>query len=123
MKILIADNQSKVRYALAVLLQEQSGWELAGNSADALDLLAKIHRLLPDVVLLDWDLPGMSREELFKTLRQSTCPPLIIVMSTNPEARQHALSIGVNFFVSKVDPPNRLTEALNACKDYRMVHK
>ena len=53
MRILIANTQSKVRYALSVLLQEQQGWKTVGNAVDAGDVLAKIISLKPDVLLLD----------------------------------------------------------------------
>ena len=53
MRILIADTQSKVRYALSVLLQEQQGWKIVGSAVDAGDVLAKMISLKPDVLLLD----------------------------------------------------------------------
>lgn len=113
MKILIADNQSKVRYALKILLQKQEGWDIAGSSADTMDLLSKIDQMHPDVVLMDWDLPGMQQNALIHAIRQSPGSPAIIIMCTNPEIRSRALALGVDFFISKVDPPDRLTDALS----------
>jgi CheY-like chemotaxis protein len=39
----------------------------------------------------------------------------VIALSGRPEARQAALEAGVDDFVSKVDPPNRLLAAIERC--------
>jgi DNA-binding NarL/FixJ family response regulator len=115
MKILIADSQPKVRYALSILLQEQPGWIVAGAAIDSQDLISKADLLNPDLVLLDWDLPGLSRADLVATLRQMSKLRLI-AMSANPEVRQQALRIGFDFFISKVDSPKKLLEAIRRCE-------
>ena len=56
MRILVADNQPKVRYALRVLLEHQPGLEVVGEVADGAALLAQVKATHPDVVLLHWRL-------------------------------------------------------------------
>jgi DNA-binding NarL/FixJ family response regulator len=81
MRILIADNQSKVRYALSVLLQEQQGWKIVGSAVDAGDVLAKIISLKPDVLLLDWVLPGLLYADLLSAIRRLSENLMIISIS------------------------------------------
>ena len=44
---------------LRVLLEQQPGWRVAGEAADAQSLLDMARRGCPDLVLADWELPGM----------------------------------------------------------------
>ena len=115
MRILLADDQPKVRFALRVLLKRQSGIQVVGEAIDAQDLLEQTARDCPDLILLGWELPGRSISELLPSLR-SLCPSLsIIALSGRLEARQVALDGGADAFVSKSDPPDRLLAAIQAC--------
>jgi len=65
----------------------------------------------PDLVLLDWELPGLAGPRLLITLR-ATCPDLlVIVLSGRPGAQRAALAAGADAFASKSDPPERLLAA------------
>jgi DNA-binding NarL/FixJ family response regulator len=115
MRILIADDQPKVRFALRVLLERQSGLQVVGEAADIGDLLIQLSVTCPDLMLLGWELPGRSDIDLLPAIRR-ICPKLpIIALSGRLEARQIALSAGVDAFVSKSDPPERLLDAIECC--------
>jgi DNA-binding NarL/FixJ family response regulator len=106
--ILIGDAQPRVRFGLHVLLEEQPGWRVAGEAVDAQALLDRIRDGCPDLVLLDWELPGMPAEELLATIRRA-CPNLrVIFMSGKDELREVALRAGADVFAYKADPPEKL---------------
>ena len=112
--ILIADDQSNVRHALRLLLEQELAPEVVQEAAKVKTLLAQVAYGCPELVLLDWGLPGMPVEDLLAALRQN-CPALtIIVLSGQPEAEQDALRAGADAFVSKADPPERLLAAICA---------
>lgn len=114
MKILIADRLAKVRYALSVLLQKNSGWMVCDLVGDTGDLLIKVRLHNPDVLLLDWSLLGKHPEEEFKTI-QHTCPDLhIIVMGVDPEIKRFSRSIGIHCFLSKAEPADKLIASLHS---------
>ena len=122
MHVLLADDQSKVRSALRLLLEQQPGVSILGEAVDVTGLLDWVKAACPDVVLLDWELPGLeadnpstdSGQGLLPTLRE-LCPRLkVIALSGRPEARRAALDAGVDAFVSKGDPPERLLKTLRA---------
>jgi DNA-binding NarL/FixJ family response regulator len=115
MRILLADDQPKGRFALRVLLERQSGLRVVGEALDAQDLLEQAEQICPDLVLLGWELPGRSSSNLLSALKNA-CPCLsVIALSGRLEARQVALNGGADAFVSKSDPPDRLLAAIQAC--------
>jgi DNA-binding NarL/FixJ family response regulator len=108
LNILIGDAQPRVRFGLRLLLEQQPGWRVAGEAPDAQSLLDQVHRACPDLVLLDWELPGMPANGLLAAIRQ-VCPGLwIVFMSGKDELRQAALQAGADIFAYKMDPPEKL---------------
>jgi DNA-binding NarL/FixJ family response regulator len=119
MRILLADSQAKVRFALRVLLERQVGVQVVGEANDAENLLRLVGETDPDVVLLGWELPGRLEKDLLSQVHK-TCPRLtVIALSGRPEAQQASLAAGADAFVSKTDPPERLLLALGSCGCWR----
>ncbi len=112
MRILIADAQPKVRFALQVLLQRQPGLEVVGEAIDAESLHERAIATCPDAVLVGWELPGMDMDCLIPSLRE-ICPGIVVIaLSGRPEAQQASSEIGVDAFVSKSSPPDQLLGAI-----------
>jgi DNA-binding NarL/FixJ family response regulator len=115
MRVLLADDQAKVRSALRLLLKHQAGTEVLGEAIDTTGLLDWVRATCPDVVLLDWELPGLPATALLPLLHVH-CPDLrVIALSGRPEARKAALEAGAHAFVSKGDPPEVLLSSLGCC--------
>ena len=116
MRILLADDQSNVRFALRALLEQQAGVQVVGEAVNSEALLSQVQTACPDLVLLDWNLPDIAAEELLSALRKR-CPDLpVIVLSGKPEVRRAALAAGADAFVSKADPPEGLLAAIRSAK-------
>lgn len=112
MLYLLADDQSKVRFALRVLLERQTGFRVLGEAANADEMLALAMAICPDVVLFDWELPGFDPVATLGELR-AFCPSArLVALSGLPEVEAKALSAGVDAFVSKGLPPDRLLALL-----------
>jgi DNA-binding NarL/FixJ family response regulator len=116
MRILLADNQPKVRHALRVLLEHQPGLKVVGEVTDGADLVARIEATRPDIVLLHWRLRGWSAVDSLSSLREAYPDPAVIVLSGHPEVEDAALAAGADAFVSKADPPEKLLEAIAGVK-------
>jgi DNA-binding NarL/FixJ family response regulator len=113
MQVILADDQAKVRSALRLLLEHQPGVEILGEAVDTTGLLDWAKAACPDLVLLDWELPGLPAATLLPLLHDH-CPDLrVIALSSRPEVRQAALDAGADDFVSKGDPPERLLIAID----------
>jgi DNA-binding NarL/FixJ family response regulator len=112
--ILIADDQPQVRRALRLLLEQELEATVVGEAADVGSLLAQVAAGCPDLLLLDWGLPGMAAQDLLVALREA-CPALaVIVLSGQPEVGEDALAAGADAFVSKADPPEQLLAAVRS---------
>jgi DNA-binding NarL/FixJ family response regulator len=59
-RVLIIDDHRIFRDALRVLLEQDGGIELAGETADAIEGIAIAARIAPDLILLDIGLNGIS---------------------------------------------------------------
>lgn len=131
MNVLLADDETKVRSALRLLLEQQPDCYIVGEAEEAQSLLEQVEVTQPDVVLLDWELPGLqdlvpavqsgslgtrsAHERLLLTLRKVCSRVKVIALSGRPEARAAALGAGADAFVSKGDPPEQLMTAVNDC--------
>jgi len=114
MRVLLADDQPRVRFALCVLLEQQPGLKVVGEASDAQDLLAQAQVTRPDLVLLAWELPGLAAAGSLPALRR-ICPNLfVITLSGRPAARRAALAAGADAFVVKGDAPDELLGILAA---------
>ena len=113
MRIMVADHQSKVRFALRTLLAQRPGLEVVGEADTVEELLAGVGATQPDLLLLHWRF-GEEMSELLSTLKQ-VCPGLqVIVLSVRQEACQPALAAGAAAFVCKMDPPDKLLATIEA---------
>jgi DNA-binding NarL/FixJ family response regulator len=126
LRILVADDQREVCSALQLLLSQETGMLILGQVRDAQELLDSLERTSPDLVLLDWELPGLETpgaqplSKRDKTLRltiadlkQKFPGVKLVALSCRPEARAEALAGKTDAFVSKVDPPEVLIKTLN----------
>jgi two-component system response regulator RstA len=121
MRILIADNDLRVRAALHVLLTEQDDTITISECADLEGLMRQLQEFEPHLVLLDWELPGRPAAA-FLLARAHVARPKLIVLSTHRETQSAALSIGADDFVCKADAPETLLRALRIVMS-KMAHE
>lgn len=110
-RIVVADSDERVRSALRILLREEPGLALVGESSDLASLVAQVKELAPDLVLLDWELPGRPAAALLLARSRLDYQPKVIVFSARPESEEAVLAAGADAFVSKGDPPEALLSA------------
>ena len=114
MRILLADDDARVRSALHLLFQCTSHYVVVGESDAIEDLLARARDSEPDLILLDWDLVPDIDGSIVDTLHALDPRPLVIALSGRPESEAVALTAGADLFVSKAEPAEALLSTLES---------
>ena len=83
--VLIVDDHPAFRSAARALLQA-AGFDVVGDAADGLSALEAVSRLLPEIVLLDIQLPDLDGFSVAKQLASGTAPPAIVLTSSRSVA-------------------------------------
>jgi NarL family two-component system response regulator LiaR len=107
-RILIAEGTAGARLAMREYLQAQPGLDVVGEATDSQSLLEQVEAICPDVVLLEWGLPGLPKADLFAALRNLDCQSLLVVLGTHPESSSPAMDAGADAFVYKGQGPRQV---------------
>ena len=113
MRVLLADDEPKVRSALRLILEQLKEVESVVEVNDAESLANRLQDTTPDLLLVDWELPGLQLGTSFYEMRRRA-PLKVIVLSGRCPAPQAAISSGADACVSKCEPPDRLFATLRA---------
>ncbi|GAA2309339.1 response regulator transcription factor [Glycomyces scopariae] len=101
-RVLVVDDQALVRAGFRMILTAR-GIEVAGESADGVEAVAAVRRLLPDVVLLDIRMPNMDGLEAARRIL-ALAPACRVVMLTTFDLDRYvyaALAAGASGFLLK----------------------
>lgn len=112
MRVSVVEAHDHVRTALCFILEAQPDLQLVGAFDSRPDLVVRLLALRPDVVLLDWDLPGQLARQFLVAAHRVPAPPRIIVLSARPDDEPQARAAGADAFVSKSQPPALLIQSL-----------
>lgn len=89
-KVMIADDHSIVREGLKQLIEMEQDFQVVGQVENGLEVLEKIDELMPDVLLLDINMPGMNGLQTIKKLKEIGNEIKIIVLTIH-EDRQYLM--------------------------------
>jgi DNA-binding NarL/FixJ family response regulator len=81
LRVLIADDQPQVRSALRLFLQQKLGVSAVDEASDLEQAMELIEAGYPDLVLLDWELPGHSGAAALAGLRMASPGSTVIALS------------------------------------------
>lgn len=89
-------------------MDQEPELSVVGEAVEARDLLAQAQVVQPDLVLLDWGLPGLQGAGLLRALHCLGYPLKVVAYSERTEARKEALAAGADAFVCREEPPEWL---------------
>jgi DNA-binding NarL/FixJ family response regulator len=113
-RIMIFEDNDKLRDSLAYLLKSMEGYEVTGdyNNCSGADTLVRVYR--PDVVLMDIDMPrvsGIEGVKLIKEARPETCVIMYTIFEDDKKLFD-CLCAGANGYLLKKTPPQKLFDAI-----------
>ncbi len=107
--VFIADDSTAFRRRLAALLAELGYVWLLGHAEDGRQAIAAVGRLRPNVVILDYRMPGGGLEAIRRLKGLPAAPRVIVVTAfLTPQLHRHSLKAGADHVLDKA----RVSEAL-----------
>jgi DNA-binding NarL/FixJ family response regulator len=86
-RILIADDNPHMRQVLRNVIEQNPDWEICGEAVDGKDAIQKAQQLSPDLVVLDFLMPGVNGLDAAREINRAL-PDLPILMCTMYLSRQ-----------------------------------
>lgn len=115
-KVFVTDDHYMVVEGLRSLLQNEKNIEWLGHASNADSCLAFLHKQLPDVILMDINMPGKNGIELCKAVKEKYPSVLVIGLSTFNQQSfiQKMMENGASGYVLKNATQEELMEAIQA---------
>ena len=114
-RILIVDDSPLVRQRLRDMLQQHPDWKVCGDAANGPDAVQKVQDLAPDLIVLDFLMPGMDGLQAAREIGKvvPNVPILMFTMHLSRQLVEEARNAGIRGAVAKSDA-GRIIEGLEA---------
>jgi len=113
-RVVLAEDQTMLRGALAALLELEPDIQVVAQSANGREAERKVRELAPDVVVTDIEMPEMTGLELAGLLKDQGSKSKLIILTTfaRPGYLRRALEAGARGYLLKDRPATELAEAI-----------
>jgi DNA-binding NarL/FixJ family response regulator len=113
-RVLIADDNVRVRQGLRELLETAPETMVVGEAETGADTLSQVRAEPWDVVVLDINLPDQSGVEVLRQLKQARPALPVLLLSLHPGTQylKRTLSLGAAGFLNKEAAPEELRTAI-----------
>ena len=113
-KVVIVDDHSMVREGLKQLLELEGDVQVIGEASDGLECLKLLETTVPQVLLLDINMPNMNGLEVLERLKEENVDFKIIILTVHDEIEflLKAVDIGINGYLLKESDSTELKKAI-----------
>ncbi len=118
-RVLLVDDHAVLRAGLRALLNAEPDIEVVGEAADGVEGVEQAEATLPDVIVMDIQMPRMSGLDATRALRAKALPSKVLILTMHAESQYllPLLEAGGSGYVLKSGADRELIEAI------RTVHK
>lgn len=115
-RLFLVENHAQLRQGLCDFVNRQSGLTVVGESDSGEEAIPEIGRLLPELVLMDISLNGMSGIEATRRITGAWPQVKVLALSlhADPSYLRQMLDAGASGYVSKISPVEVLREAIRS---------
>ncbi len=112
--ILVVDDHPLFRQGLRDVLRNEADIEIVGEGSSGEEAVELAHRLQPDAIILDINLPGLNGLQVARQLRTERCMAAVVMLTAYDDAEQvlHAFRAGGSAYCPKDVTPNKLVQVL-----------
>ena len=113
-RILLVDDQKSIRERLKSLLETEPDFDIVGMVDNGYDAIEQVKLLLPDVVLMDMEMPDIDGVLATKIISHSSIDTKVLVLSSHDSDEYVAKSIyaGANGYILKGAPAQEICDAV-----------
>ena len=113
-KVAIFEDNDALRNSLVMLVDSASGMICTGAFAHANKLLQNIELAMPDVVLMDINMPGLSGIEAVQVIKEKFASVQILMQTVFEDNDKifAAICAGASGYLLKKTPPKKIIEAI-----------
>jgi DNA-binding NarL/FixJ family response regulator len=113
-RVVVVDDHALFRRGLIELLRDMPELKVVGEAGNGQEALEVIRQAMPDVVLLDINMPHMDGLRTLEVLRKSSSSPkvLMLTVSQHEEDLMHAIRSGADGYLLKNVEPEELRKAI-----------
>lgn len=113
-RVLIADDHPTFRGGLSVIISREPDMEVVGEAVDGADCIARFCELLPDVTLMDLQMPHVDGLQAIAAIHSRYPAANIIVLTTYPgDARvARAIHLGATSYLLKSATSDDIVSAI-----------
>lgn len=114
-KIMIVDDFALIRDGLKNLLELDGSMKVISEAQDGIDCLNKLNEKLPDILLLDINMPNKNGLEVLQEIRNNEIPIKVMILTMHNEIDYllRAIEIGADGYASKNIKFEELKEAID----------
>lgn len=104
-RILVVDDSELMRRCLRNLLEQQDQWCVCSEAANGREAIEKAQQSLPDVIVLDFQMPEMNGLDAAREIRRQSpdIPILMVTLHMSPQLEHQAKRIGIRGACDKTD--------------------
>jgi DNA-binding NarL/FixJ family response regulator len=104
-RILVVDDSELMRRSLRNLLEQQDQWCVCSEATNGREAIEKAQQSLPDVIVLDFQMPEMNGLDAAREIRRRSpeIPILMVTLHMSPQLEHQAKRIGIRGACDKTD--------------------
>lgn len=113
-EVMIADDHSMVREGLKQLLELDGDILITGEASDGIECLKLLEESLPQVLLLDINMPNMNGLEVLEKIKEKKIDTKVIILTVHNEVEYllKAVEIGIDGYMLKDSDSSELKKAI-----------
>jgi two-component system LytT family response regulator/two-component system response regulator LytT len=111
-RVLVVDDEQLAREELCFLLEQAGGVEIVAQAADGVSALRQAGDLLPDLIFLDVQMPGLTGFEVARRLIEADTPAQLVFITAFDQYAIEAFGVNAVDYVLKPVDADRLDQTL-----------
>lgn len=121
-RIVIAEDQQMMLGALGSLLNLEEDMEVVGKSSNGEEAIALVHKLQPDICVMDIEMPIKSGLDAAEELKDQGCKFIILTTFARAGYFQRAIKAGVSGYLLKDSPSEELAKTIRSVMAGKRVY-